>query len=72
MKTYEQLLSKFSNETGLFYIDSFKYPNNSIYRGQMKKRADFTPQQLGNDPRSSTQAKEMEEIEEFRHGYGTQ
>ena len=38
MKTYEQLLPKFSNEPGLIYRDMFVYPNNSIYRGQMKKR----------------------------------
>lgn len=33
MKTYEQLLPKFSNEPGLIYRDMFVYPNNSIYRG---------------------------------------
>ena len=43
MKSYEQLLPKFSNEPALFYREIFVYPNNSIYRGQMKKRADFTP-----------------------------
>lgn len=37
MKTYEQLLPKFSSEPGLEYKDSFVYPNNSIFRGQMKK-----------------------------------
>ena len=72
MKTYEQLLPKFSNETGLFYRDIFVYPNNSIYRGQMKKRADFTPQQLANEPRPSTQSVGEEEIQEYRHGYGIQ
>ena len=37
MKQYEQLLPKFSNEPGLEYRDTFIYPNNSVYRGQMKK-----------------------------------
>lgn len=36
MKTYEQMLPKFSNEPGLIYRDMFVYPNNSVYRGQMK------------------------------------
>ena len=31
------MLPKFSNEPGLVYRDMFVYPNNSIYRGQMKK-----------------------------------
>ena len=38
MKTYEQIVSKFSNEPGLVYRYMFVYPNNSIYRGQMKKK----------------------------------
>ncbi len=38
MKSYEQLLPKFSNEPGLSYRDMFVYPNNSMYRGQMKKK----------------------------------
>jgi hypothetical protein len=38
MKTYDQLVSKFSNEPGLVYRDMFIYPNNSCYRGQMKKK----------------------------------
>ena len=37
MKTYDQLMPKFSNEPGLEYADNFIYPNNSVYRGQMKK-----------------------------------
>ena len=37
MKTYEQLVGKFSNEPGLEYVDQFVYSNNSVYRGQMKK-----------------------------------
>ena len=37
MKTYEQLLPKFSNEPELEYVDKFEYSNHSIYRGQMKK-----------------------------------
>lgn len=42
MKSYEQMLPKFSNEPGLIYRDMFVYPNNSIYRGQMKKRDENT------------------------------
>ncbi len=30
-------MPKFSSEPGLEYADSFLYPNNSTYRGQMKK-----------------------------------
>ena len=33
MKFYEQLKPKFSNESGLEYVDLFVYPNNSVYRG---------------------------------------
>ena len=36
IKTYEQLLPKFSNEPGLEYADQFVYSNNSVYRGQMR------------------------------------
>lgn len=46
MKTYEQLLPKFSNEPGLIYRDMFVYPNNSIYRGQMKKKDENSQIQL--------------------------
>jgi len=42
MKTYEQLLEKFSSEKGLEYVDKFIYPNNSIFRGQMKKIDEIT------------------------------
>ena len=30
-------MPKFSSEPGLEYRDTFVYPNNSVYRGQMKK-----------------------------------
>jgi hypothetical protein len=46
MKTYEQLLPKFSNEQGLEYVDKFVYPNNSIFRGQMKKIDEITRQKM--------------------------
>ena len=36
------MLPKFSNEPALIYRDMFVYPNNSIYRGQMKKRDENT------------------------------
>ena len=52
MKTYEQLNGKFLNEPGLTYRDMFVYPNNSIYRGQMKKK-DETNRHLVNDNASS-------------------
>ena len=37
MKSYEQMLPKFSNEPGLHYIDRFEFCNNSTYRGQIMK-----------------------------------
>lgn len=46
MKTYEQLLPKFSNEQALEYVDKFVYPNNSIFRGQMKKIDEITRQKM--------------------------
>ena len=46
MKSYEQLLPKFSNEPGLVYRDMFVYPNNSVYRGQMKRRDESTQKQM--------------------------
>ena len=46
MKSLEQLMPKFSNEQGLFYRDIFVYPNNSIYRGQMKKKDESTKKML--------------------------
>jgi len=42
----------FSNEPGLVYRDMFVYPNNSIYRGQMKKK-DETNKNLVGDNASS-------------------
>ena len=80
MKTYEQMLPKFSNEPGLVYRDMFVYPNNSIYRGQMKKKDENTKMRMSNDtgPRQSlgglrsTENAEDENIQEFRHGYGIQ
>lgn len=53
MKTYEQLLPKFSNEPGLIYRDMFVYPNNSIYRGQMKKRDETTKMKISNGDNGS-------------------
>ncbi len=46
MKTFEQLASKFSDEPGLEYVDQLVYPNNSTYRGQMKKIDENTRQKL--------------------------
>jgi len=53
MKTYEQLLPKFSNEPGLIYRDMFVYPNNSIYRGQMKKRDENTKMKISGGDNTS-------------------
>ena len=49
MKTYEQLLPKFSNEPGLVYRDMFVYPNNSMYRGQMKKKDEASKKMLAEN-----------------------
>ena len=74
MKSYEQLLPKFSNEPGLQYRDMFVYPNNSIYRGQMKKKDEFTKldnnSNRGSNKMSTTE--DQENMQEFRHGYGIQ
>lgn len=42
------MLPKFSNEPGLIYRDMFVYPNNSMYRGQMKKRDENTKMPLSS------------------------
>ena len=42
----------FSNEEGLIYRDMIVYPNNSVYRGQMKK-IDETNKKLVDDGTSS-------------------
>ena len=56
MKSYEQLLPKFSNEPGLMYRDMFVYPNNSIYRGQMKKKDENMKMKItGGDNGSNSQ-----------------
>ena len=80
MKSYEQLLPKFSNEPGLVYRDMFVYPNNSIYRGQMKKKDETTKGKLDSqsnksNPRMSATNRlsdndDQGDIQEFRHGYG--
>lgn len=48
MKTHEQLLPKFSNEPGLIYRDMYVYPNNSIYRGQMKKKDEHSRKMMAS------------------------
>ena len=53
MKTYEQLLPKFTNEPGLEYKDMFVYSNNSIYRGQMKKIDEINRMKLHSDTSSN-------------------
>lgn len=64
MKTYEQLLPKFSSEPGLIYRDMFVYPNNSIYRGQMIRKEDVESQNAADSNSISAN------ITEYRHGYG--
>ncbi len=74
-------MPKLSNEPGLVYRDMFVYPNNSIYRGQMKKKDDHYRRMMqeegsGSNPRQSwnnTGAEgEEDNIPEYRHGYGIQ
>ena len=43
------MLPKFSNEPGLVYRDMFVYPNNSVYRGQMKKKDETNKNMLSNE-----------------------
>ena len=57
IKTYEQLLPKFSNETGLEYADQFVYSNNSVYRGQMKRVDDDVRRRLQSDNSSQNNVK---------------
>jgi len=42
-------LPKFSNEPGLVYRDMFVYPNNSMYRGQMKKKDEASKKMLAEN-----------------------
>ena len=53
IKSYEQLLPKFSSEPGLQYCDKFEFSNNSIYRGQMKKIDDNLRKQMQQSDASS-------------------
>ena len=59
MKSYDQLLVKFSNEPGLIYRDMFVYPNNSIYRGQMKRRDDIGKMKVSGGDNSSNMSHRM-------------
>lgn len=68
MKSYEQLLPKFSSEPGLIYRDMYVYPNNSVYRGQMIKREDVKYQ----DKIDQATTEDTANITEYRHGYGIQ
>ena len=75
MKTYDQLAPKFSNDPGLVYKDLYVYPNNSCYRGQMKKKDETCIGKLSEStfPRTGDgrpSAVSGEENDEFRHGYG--
>ena len=81
MKTYEQLLPKFSNEPGLVYRDMFVYPNNSMYRGQMKKKDEASKKMLAENNSNQRMSynsqtngafQDDDSILEFRHGYGIQ
>jgi hypothetical protein len=77
MKTYDQLMSKFSNEQGLVYRDMYIYPNNSCYRGQMKQKDETCIGKLSEStfPRNNADGRpsagsQDENDEYFRHGYG--
>ena len=60
----------------------FVYPNNSVYRGQMKKKDESNKNMLSNENGNSYSSyrvsnkysengnENKEEITEFRHGYG--
>ena len=37
MKTFKEMVSKFSREKGLIYIDKIIYPEIGIYRGQVRE-----------------------------------
>lgn len=49
IKTYEQLMPKFSDEPGLEYADQFVYSNNSVYRGQMRRVDEEVRRVLASD-----------------------
>lgn len=77
MKTYDQLVGKFSSETGLVYRDMYIYPNNSCYRGQMKKKDETCIGKLSestfprNNPDGRPSVASQDENDDFfRHGYG--
>jgi len=77
-------MPKFTNEKGLQYQDMFVYPNNSVYRGQMKLKDDETRQILAmareasrddssQDKKINTRQFETDdEFSMIRHGYGIQ
>ncbi len=48
----------------------YVYPNNSIYRGQMKKKDAFTDIRMSHSDANSTN--DDQGINEYRHGYGIQ
>lgn len=72
----------FGNEPGLVYRDMYVYPNNSCYRGQMKKKDESCRGKLSestsnmgqrmSDGRPSQRSQGDEDMQEFRHGYGIQ
>ena len=77
MKTYDQLVTKFSSEPGLVYREMFIYPNNSCYRGQMKKKDETCRGKISEStsqfPRNSDgrpSVMSQDDNDEFRHGYG--
>jgi hypothetical protein len=41
MKTMNEIKHNFKNDDKLEYIDMYIFPNNSCYRGQMKKVSDL-------------------------------
>lgn len=53
IKTFEQLIPKFSNEPGLQYVDRLEFPNNSVYRGQIKIVDEATRKRLESNEDNS-------------------
>ena len=49
MKTFKEMVSKFSREKGLIYIDKIIYPDIGIYRGQVREVISKFGNEFGND-----------------------
>lgn len=65
MKTHNEIKQFFKTQKGLEYIDMYIFPNNSCYRGQMKKVSDLSPQE-------QVMVVDMDNKDYIRHGFGLQ